>query len=60
MLTFESSIIWLKKNNEISWKSMQQLNKPQCTFLSNMQQVTSQNNLDTICMSFKTADFDSK
>ena len=39
-LTFELNIVWPKKKTEISWKNMQQLPKPWCAFLSNMQQVT--------------------
>ena len=40
--TFESSIVWPKKNTEIIWKNMQQLPKPRCAFLWNMRQVAIQ------------------
>ena len=56
----ESSIVCPMKNMEISWKNMQQLPKSQCTFLSNMQQMTIHNNLDPVYRWFKTIDFNSK
>ena len=41
-------------------KNFQQLHKPQCGFLLNMQQVTIQNNLNLAYMWFKSIDFNSK
>ena len=40
----------VEENMEISGKNRQQLPKPQCTFVSNMWQVTIQNNLLRPCL----------
>ena len=34
MLTFESSMVWPRKNVEISWENMQQLHKPWCILVT--------------------------
>ena len=39
---------------------MQQLPKPRCALLSNMRQVTIQNNLNPVYMWLKTTDFNLK
>ena len=44
----------VEENMEISGKNRQQLPKPQCTFVSNMLEVTIQNNLDPVYMWYKT------
>ena len=53
MLTFESSIVWLKKKMEILWKNMQRLPKSRRAFLSNMRQVTIQNNFLYIVQNYR-------
>ena len=38
---------------ETSWNNMQQLPKAQCAFLSDMEKLTIQNNLDPVYTGFK-------
>ena len=45
---------------EILWKNMQQQPKPWRAFLSNLRQVTTQNNLDPVYTWFETIHFNRK